>query len=159
VPERGPQSKTDDTDNAEGITMKADSRKIDFRRLRRDLGRITDVNYLKKEFKRISGELKRIDVQLKVPRAKKALSKLEARFHDLLKSLNEVQKHLDGNLRRLQKDWQKDARVRKVVSMMSGSSSSTKSHAKKTKKASGKRLRGTVAKTSTIRKKARAKKG
>jgi hypothetical protein len=136
--------------------MKADPRKIDFHRLRKDLSRLTDVNYLKKEFNRISKELRRISIdgQLKVPRAQKAFSKLEAHFHELISSLNEVQKHLDGNLRKLQSD----SRVQKMVSIISRTKTPAKARAEKNKKTSVRNLRSAVAKTSTIRKKARPKK-
>lgn len=64
--------------------------------LKADLAKLADVDYMKKELNRITAEIKKFDVHLKLsPQAKKRLKMLEKRFHQLKVRMLALQKHVD----------------------------------------------------------------
>jgi ATP-dependent helicase/DNAse subunit B len=73
--------------------------KTDFGALKKELGRLTDINYLKKEIKRVTIEVKKFDVHAHLnPKSRERLEHLEERFATLLKTLQHLQVQVDSSL-------------------------------------------------------------
>jgi topoisomerase IA-like protein len=76
--------------------------KTDLNSLKKELTRLTDTRYLKKEIGRITNELRNFDMGSHLnSQARSRLEQLEKRFHELLKSLTDLQKHVDVNLEKM----------------------------------------------------------
>lgn len=135
--------------------MKTNLKGLDFTRLRRDLSRMADSNYMKKELNKLSRELRKVERQLRMPQsAKRAIGKLETRFHELLKSMSDIQKQIDSSLKTLQKD----SRVQSVVRLMRGSGRATasKSAPRATRRAASKKTSTKKARTAPTKASSRA---
>lgn len=127
--------------------MRAEFR-TDWANLKTELSRLTDVKYLKKELNRVANEVKTFDVQKHLtPQARQRLEKFESRFHEALKTLQDLQKQVDDNLDRWvsmirtsgfkhsAKATTKRASTKKKTTRKATAKSAAKSSAKTTKKA------------------------
>lgn len=122
--------------------------KTDLNTLKKELSKLANVTYLKKELNRIAGEIRRFDVHLN-PQAKEKLQQLEGRFQVVVKALADLQKQVD-------------AKVEKIVAMVrSKTASRGKTTAKSASRATQKKTtsKKTSAKkaTKTSRKKPASK--
>lgn len=73
--------------------------KTDFKSLKKELNKLTDIDYLKKEINRVANDVKSFDVQSRLsPEAKERMAKLEKRFEVLIAKLQQLQKQVDTNL-------------------------------------------------------------
>ena len=73
--------------------------KTDFGALKKELGRLTDVDYLKKEINRVAAEVKKFDVHAHLnPKSRARLEHLEERFANLIGTLQHLQKQVDASL-------------------------------------------------------------
>lgn len=78
--------------------------KADLNSIKRELSRLANVEYLKKELNRIAHEVKNFDEYIPLNnQAKKRLTQLERRFRDLMKSVGRLQQQIDSNLSRFLK--------------------------------------------------------
>jgi hypothetical protein len=111
--------------------------KTDLKSLKKELGRLTDVNYIKKELNRVAGEIKRFDVHMHLtPQAKERLENLEERFARALKSLQDLQRQVDSSLEHFIKNVRKTrlARSAKRAAGKASASSSTTGRKKTARK-------------------------
>ncbi|HVK61901.1 MAG TPA: hypothetical protein VM432_10140 [Bdellovibrionales bacterium] len=78
--------------------------KADLNYLKKELKRLADMQYLKKELNRIANEIKNFDLSSALtPQARQRLDHLERRFKEVLKGLADLQKQVDSNLDRFMK--------------------------------------------------------
>ncbi len=73
--------------------------KTDFNSIRKELEKLTDVDYLKKELARVKEEIKNFDVNVHLtPQAKAKLRGLEQSFDELRKRVSKFQKQVDSEI-------------------------------------------------------------
>jgi hypothetical protein len=120
----------------------------DLNSLKTELGKLTDLDYLKSELNRIAAEIKRFDMHVSLsPQAKVKLDRLEKRFRGLLKTITALQKQVDKEVSRFIKIAKKtsvdaEKKIRKSVGL---------ANAKPVKKAA-KAAKTTTKKKATARK-------
>ena len=108
--------------------------KTDLNSLKKELGKLTDIAYLRKEFSRVSAEIRNFDVHRHLPRkAKVRIEKLEERFIDALQSLRDLQHQVDSNLDRF------ISLVKTRTTAMQSARQSTRRSSKKAAKVTAKR--------------------
>lgn len=104
----------------------------DLNSLKKELTKLTNIAYLKKELNRIAGEIRKFDVHITLtPQAKGALKQLEGRFRDILKKLNDLQSQVDSNMTKFRKIVAKtraeaEKKIRRSVGLGSARKTSTR---------------------------------
>lgn len=112
--------------------------KTDLNSLKKELSKLTDVKYLKKEINRIAEEIRKDVNNNLTPQARERFKQLETRFRDVMKTLNDLQKQVDSNLEKIVDAVRDKTGTGSTKKRRSGkSSSSKKSAARKTTKKAG----------------------
>jgi hypothetical protein len=71
----------------------------DLNSIKKEIGKLTDLDYLKAELNRIAVEIKKFDVHVSLtPQTKDKLDQLEKRFRDVLKTINQMQSQVDREI-------------------------------------------------------------
>ena len=93
----------------------------DMNALKKELSRLTDIKYLKKELNRIAGEVRNFQVKdlPLTPQARQRIEQLEKRFRELLRNLQAVQSQVDTNLDKLMKIVRRKGKSRKSTARKS----------------------------------------
>ena len=115
--------------------------------LKRDLAKLTDVEFLKKELARIADEIKGFDVHLRLsPQANRRLKTLEKRFHELKLRLTAMQKQVDSEVNKIAALLRRSANEASATLKSVGLARSTKGSAKKSGKKKSKKTSSRKAK-------------
>ncbi len=91
--------------------------KTDLASIKEKLRQLTDLDRLKAELGKMTGEIKNFDLNIHLaPQARSRLKTLEKRFHEVRKRLVLVQKQVDGEVNKFIKVLRRDAgeRLRSV---------------------------------------------
>lgn len=108
--------------------------KTDFGALKKELSRLTDINYLKKEINRVAAEVKKFDVHSHLnPKSRARLEHLEARFADLIGTLQQLQKQVDASLDKFISLVGKNSELNKQRNAVKTSAKKAKATVKKAK--------------------------
>jgi hypothetical protein len=110
--------------------------KTDLNSLKKELKRLADTPYIKKELHRLAGEIKKFDLSASLtPQARQRLTRLERRFREVLKRLAEIQKEVDSSF----ESFVKLVRKNRGTSSAARGSAKKKTSKKKATRKAGKR--------------------
>jgi hypothetical protein len=100
----------------------------DLNSLKKELSRLTDIKYLKKELNRIAGEVRNFQVRdlPLTPQARQRIEQLEKRFRELMKNLAQVQKQVDTNFDKLMKVVRRKGKSRKATAKKAAKKATTR---------------------------------
>ncbi len=75
---------------------------LNLRKVKDELVKLTDVEYLKKELARLTSEIKNYDLEAHLtPQAKAKLKTLEKRFHEIRKAVIRAEKQIGSEVNKL----------------------------------------------------------